>query len=136
MKDVRKEFGFTLIELLVVILIIGVLAAIAIPIFLKQREKSYVAQTQHTLKNAATTAESYATETDGNYSGLDNDDGTLLRLQGFKGSAGVTVSVAATPSEYCITATHSRLDVGDPWKISTYNSDDGSPSPIDADACP
>ena len=42
MKE-RNEAGFTLIELLVVILIIAILAAIAIPVFLRQREKGWVA---------------------------------------------------------------------------------------------
>lgn len=130
------EKGFTLIELLVVILIIAILAAIAIPVFLRQREKAYVAQSESTLKSAATASESYATENGGVFTALDGDDGTILRLQGFKRSGGVTVSVAATASEYCITATHPRLEAGNAWKISTYNSDDGSPSPADVDSCP
>ncbi|MDQ1603222.1 MAG: type pilus assembly protein PilA, partial [Actinomycetota bacterium] len=40
----EKDQGFTLIELLVVIIIIGILAAIAIPVFLRQREKGWDAQ--------------------------------------------------------------------------------------------
>jgi type IV pilus assembly protein PilA len=131
----RQDAGFSLIELLVVILIIAILAAIAIPVFLKQREKSYVAGAQSTLKNAATAAESYSTENDGDYSGLDGDNGALLSLQGFKNSDGVTVLVAADASKYCVTATHAKLPPGHPWRVSTYNSADGSPSPADVDAC-
>ena len=66
----EKDQGFTLIELLVVIIIIGILAAIAIPVFLKQREKGYKADMKSALKNAATALESAATETGGDYSTL------------------------------------------------------------------
>ncbi len=50
----ENEGGFTLIELLVVIIIIGILAAIAIPTFLNQREKGYDAAAKSDLKNVAT----------------------------------------------------------------------------------
>jgi type IV pilus assembly protein PilA len=130
-----QDAGFSLIELLVVILIIAILAAIAIPVFLKQREKSYVTGAQSTLKNAATAAESYSTEHHGDFSGLDGDNGAMLALQGFKDSAGVTILVAADATKYCVTATHTKLPAGHPWNVSTYNSADGSPSPADVDAC-
>ena len=58
----EKDEGFTLIELLVVIIIIGILAAIAIPVFLNQRKKGYDAQTKSDLRNAATEVESYFTD--------------------------------------------------------------------------
>ncbi|MFN2588107.1 MAG: prepilin-type N-terminal cleavage/methylation domain-containing protein, partial [Actinomycetota bacterium] len=50
----EREGGFTLIELLVVIIIIAILAAIAIPVFLKQREKGWKSQAESAVKNAAT----------------------------------------------------------------------------------
>jgi type IV pilus assembly protein PilA len=58
----EKDQGFTLIELLVVIVIIGILAAIAIPVFLNQRKKGVDASLKSDLKNAATNVETWATD--------------------------------------------------------------------------
>jgi len=58
----EKDEGFTLIELLVVIIIIGILAAIAIPIFLNQRKKAVDASIKSDLRQAANEAETYFTD--------------------------------------------------------------------------
>jgi type IV pilus assembly protein PilA len=58
----EKDQGFTLIELLVVIIIIGILAAIAIPVFLSQRKKGVDASLKSDLKNAASNVETWATD--------------------------------------------------------------------------
>ena len=63
----NDEGGFTLIELLVVILIIGILAAIAIPSFLSQKSKASDAQAKSLARTAQTTAETIATDNGGNY---------------------------------------------------------------------
>ena len=64
------EGGFTLIELLVVILIIGILAAIAIPSFLSQKSKATDSSAKELARTAETTAETYATDHGGSYEGM------------------------------------------------------------------
>src|SRR5215208_6202160 len=55
----KTRKGFTLIELLIVVVIIGILAAIAIPKFANTKEKAYLASMKSDLRNMATTEESY-----------------------------------------------------------------------------
>jgi type IV pilus assembly protein PilA len=126
MKE-RREGGFTLIELLVVILIIAILAAIAIPVFLRQRERAYVAQAESALKNGATAAESFATQNNGSYSGLSLTD---LANEGYRGVNGVTLAVdsgATDADEFCLTADHAALGASGASVDYRYDSNDGRP---------
>ena len=102
---VRNKKGFTLIELLIVVVIIGILAAIAIPKFSNTKEKAYLAAMKADLRNLATYEESYAADSNGVYFAGDGS------AQGFKSSQNVTISAAlATTStggaSWSATATH------------------------------
>jgi type IV pilus assembly protein PilA len=88
-KPQEQNEGFTLIELLVVIIIIGILAAIAIPVFLNQRNKGYDAQAKSDARQLATLEETYLVD--------NNVYGTFANLTDFKKSA-TTSGFTATPT--------------------------------------
>jgi type IV pilus assembly protein PilA len=96
-----SESGFTLVELLVVMLILGILAAIAIPSFFNQRDKARDADAKADAKTAQTAIETYATENDGQYTGADVDD--LVRIEETLSDA--DLDVASDADTYTVTAT-------------------------------
>ena len=94
----EREEGFTLIELLVVIIIIGILAAIAIPVFLNQRKKGYDAQVKSDLRNAATAEETYLTDNPAGYTNTLSN----LTTDGLKTSPNDTLHIAVDGANgYC-----------------------------------
>lgn len=131
----EDEKGFTLIELLVVILIIGVLAAIAIPAFLNQRQGAWVSQVESDLKNAALAVEQYSVNNNGDIPDPATDGtvstdgvvtaGSVWETSGFNGTDDVNVAYAAgaNAGEYVLTATHEQMEPA--TKTWTYNSADG-----------
>src|SRR5437660_6011156 len=98
----RGRNGFSLIELLVVVVIIGILAAIAMPKFAYTNNKAYIAAMKSDLRNMATYEESYAADSGGKYF---SGNGST---QGFTPSQNVTVTATATtsPNAWSAAATH------------------------------
>ena len=92
--------GFTLIELLIVVVIIGLLAAIAIPKFASTKEKAYLAAMKSDLRNGATAEEGYFADNQTYLSGTaKNIAGAatpLAAMGGYTPSPEVTVTFTAT----------------------------------------
>jgi type IV pilus assembly protein PilA len=99
--------GFTLIELLIVVVIIGILAAIAIPKFAATKDKAKLASVKTDLRNSLTAEEAYFSDF-ATY-------GTFAQLQAasnFTTSSGNTMSIAAATNGYTSTATNSTISTG------------------------
>jgi type IV pilus assembly protein PilA len=131
----ENEGGFTLIELLVVVIIIGILAAIAIPTFLNQREKAWKKAAVSDLRNAATKMEEHFDDA-GTYGANTTVTPNLVPNTGayaFKPSENVTLAIVqAGTGGYCLTANHAQLTATG----VDYVFHSGTGRPVEGTACP
>jgi type IV pilus assembly protein PilA len=133
----KEEGGFTLIELLVVILIIGILAAIAIPSFINQKGKANDASAKTQARTMQTAAETAATDNNGSYAEI-----TLAKLKEVEptlndeSSAKGTVPIEKKANEYEVQS--EAKSTGDKFKIK--RAEDGTVTrtcePENKNGCP
>ncbi len=112
-----RRAGFTLIELLIVVVVIGILAAIAIPKFASTREKAFMGSMRSDLRNLATLQDIYHNN---NYT-----YSTVAADIAFTNSEGVTVTISeATGTGWAATAAH----VGFPGAVCELFNGDATPT--------
>ncbi len=121
--------GFTLIELLIVVVIIGILAAVAIPKFSSTKGRAYLATIKSDLKNLASAQESYYYDNSIYFTGALPDAAIP-----FSSSTGVTITITAgTVSGWSATATHATVPG---TTCAIYVGDAAAPAPATVEGSP
>ena len=119
----NRPTGFTLIELLIVVVIIGILAAIAIPKFANTKGKAYIASMKSDLRNMVSVQENYFGDNRGLYA-----QSTAALGSAWRSSTGVTVTIGGVAATgWSATAVHSASAVTCTLSIGSGSTVDGSP---------
>jgi type IV pilus assembly protein PilA len=148
-KSIKEnEEGFTLIELLVVIIIIGILAAIAIPVFLNQRKKAVDASIKSDLRTVANEMETYYVDNQAYPPAVTGSTGTvlpnILTLSGVGSSVtmsggnvvSVVLNTAANATAYAVCGYNAKSSATTAASNFVYISNKGGLQPGNATACP
>ena len=120
----QNKKGFTLIELLIVVVIIGILAAIAIPKFANTKEKAYIASMKSDLRNLITAQEAYFSDNNSTYASSTTALGTA-----YKASSGVTVTIGTvTNTGWSATSSHNSTTKTCSISVGGASTNEGVPS--------
>ncbi|HYW31314.1 MAG TPA: prepilin-type N-terminal cleavage/methylation domain-containing protein [Gemmatimonas sp.] len=119
----RTRKGFTLIELLIVVVIIGILAAIAIPKFQETKEKAFITAMKSDLKNLVSSAENYFA-----------DNNTYADFDAPAGSSGVTLTYVGVADGWSAEASHANTEVTCSIAVGSSNAGGSEGEPICSNA--
>ena len=126
MDRARDERGFTLIELLVVVIIVGILAAIAVPIFMAQKNSAYEAAAQSDLRNGAAAATACSSDNQGSFATCDEE--TLASTYDWNQTTGVESEVLPPEADRWV----ARSQHNQGGRAFQFDSNDGRVTPLAA----
>ncbi|MEW1957556.1 prepilin-type N-terminal cleavage/methylation domain-containing protein [Kineococcus sp. NPDC059986] len=127
----RADDGFTLVELLVVMIVVGILAAIAVPVFIAQKSKAADAAVKTDLRTIAQSEETYFTDYERYLAVSTTSSPTIIDPIRLSPDVSVQVKLNAAGSSYCIIGSSTRTS-----NVWVHVSDAGGQQSKGVTACP